>query len=40
MKAIFGVPVDTDDEVRIAMKLAHEAGVQNVLLTRGSRGDA
>ena len=40
MKAIFGVPVDTDDEVRVAMKLAHEAGVQNVLLTRGSRGDA
>ena len=29
MKAIFGVPVDTDDEVRVAMKLAHEAGVQN-----------
>ena len=40
MKAIFGVPVDTDDEVRVAMKLAHDAGVQNVLLTRGSRGDA
>ena len=40
MKAIFGVPVDTDDEVRVAMKMAHDAGVQNVLLTRGSRGDA
>ena len=40
MKAIFGVPVDTDDEVRVAMGMAHEAGVQNVLLTRGSRGDA
>ena len=40
MKAIFGVPVDTDDEVRVAMKMAHEIGVQNVLLTRGSRGDA
>ena len=40
MKAIFNVPVDTDDEVRVAMGLAHEAGVQNVLLTRGSRGDA
>ncbi len=37
---IFGVPVDTDDEVRVAMKMAHDAGVQNVLLTRGSRGDA
>ena len=33
-------PVDTDDEVRVAMKMAHDAGVQNVLLTRGSRGDA
>ena len=40
MKAIFGVPVDTDDEVRVAMKMAHEIGIQNVLLTRGSRGDA
>ena len=40
MKAIFNVPVDTDDQVRVAMGLAHEAGVQNVLLTRGSRGDA
>ena len=40
MREIFGVPVNTDDEVRVAMKLAHEAGVQNVLLTRGSRGDA
>ena len=40
MKAIFGVPVNTDDEVRVAMKMAHDIGVQNVLLTRGSRGDA
>ena len=40
MRAIFGVRVDTDDEVRIAMGMAHEIGVQNVLLTRGSRGDA
>ncbi|WP_102337375.1 1-phosphofructokinase family hexose kinase [Collinsella provencensis] len=40
MRAIFGVPVNTDDEVRVAMRMAHEAGVQNVLLTRGSRGDA
>ena len=34
------VPVIEDDEVRVAMKMAHDAGVQNVLLTRGSRGDA
>ena len=40
MREIFGVPVNTDDEVRVAMKMAHDAGVQNVLLTRGSRGDA
>ena len=40
MKAIWGLPVDTDDEVREAMARAHADGVQNVLLTRGSRGDA
>ena len=40
MKAIFGVPVDTDDEVRVAMGMAHAIGIQNVLLTRGSKGDA
>ena len=39
MKAIFGVPVNTDDEVRVAMGMAHSIGVQNVLLTRGSKGD-
>ena len=40
MKAIFGVGIDTDDDARRALKMAHEAGVQNVLLTMGSRGSA
>ncbi|OUP10075.1 1-phosphofructokinase family hexose kinase [Collinsella sp. An2] len=40
MREIFGVTIDTDDDARRALKLAHEAGVQNVLLTMGSRGSA
>lgn len=40
MKAIYGVACETDDDVRKAMALAHADGVQNVLLTRGSKGDA
>ena len=40
MKAIWGVAIDTDDDARRAMALAHESGVQNVLLTMGSRGSA
>ena len=40
MREIFGVQIDTDDDARRAMALAHEAGVQNVLLTMGSRGSA
>ena len=40
MREIFGVQIDTDDDARRALALAHEAGVQNVLLTMGSRGSA
>ena len=40
MKEIFGVTIDTDDDARRALAMAHEAGVQNVLLTMGSRGSA
>ncbi|HIU04298.1 MAG TPA: 1-phosphofructokinase family hexose kinase [Candidatus Coprousia avicola] len=40
MRAIWGVQIDTDDDARRALKLAHESGVQNVLLTMGSRGSA
>ncbi|MDY2776948.1 MAG: 1-phosphofructokinase [Collinsella sp.] len=40
MREIFGVTIDTDDDAREALALAHEAGIQNVLLTMGSRGSA
>ena len=40
MREIWGVQIDTDDDARRALALAHEAGVQNVLLTMGSRGSA
>ena len=40
MRAIFGVKIDTDDDARRALAMAHEVGVQNVLLTMGSRGSA
>lgn len=40
MREIFGVQIDTHDDARRAMALAHEAGIQNVLLTMGSRGSA
>lgn len=40
MKAIYGVEVNTDDDAKRACALAHESGVQNVLLTMGSRGSA
>ena len=40
MKAIWGVTIDTDDDAKRALALAHADGVQNVLLTMGSRGSA
>ena len=40
MREIFGVQIDTDDDAKRACALAHEAGIQNVLLTMGSRGSA
>ena len=40
MKAIWGVTIDTDDDAKRALELAHADGVQNVLLTMGSRGSA
>ena len=40
MREIFGVTIDTDDDARRALAMAHEVGVQNVLLTMGSRGSA
>ena len=40
MKEIFGIGIDSDDDARRALAKAHEAGVQNVLLTMGSRGSA
>ena len=40
MKAIWGVAIDTDDDAKRALALAHADGVQNVLLTMGSRGSA
>ena len=35
-----GVQIDTDDDARRALAMAHEIGIQNVLLTMGSRGSA
>ena len=40
MREIFGVQIDTDDDARRALAMAHEIGIQNVLLTMGSRGSA
>lgn len=40
MKAIWGIEVNTDDDAKRACAAAHEAGVQNILLTMGSRGSA
>ncbi len=40
MREIFGVTIDTDDDARRALAMAHEIGIQNVLLTMGSRGSA
>ena len=40
MADIFGIEIETDDDARRACAKAHEVGVQNVLLTMGSRGSA
>lgn len=40
MSDIFGIEIETDDDARRACAKAHEVGVQNVLLTMGSRGSA
>ncbi len=40
MAEIYGIKIDPDDDARRALALAHESGVQNVLLTMGSRGSA
>ncbi|MBY4796868.1 hexose kinase [Collinsella sp. AGMB00827] len=40
MAEIYGIKIETDDDARRACALAHESGVQNILLTMGSRGSA
>ena len=40
MREIYGVRIDTHEDAKRALRMAHESGVQNVLLTMGSRGSA